>query len=50
MNTLHCYRRRADAYREARTFWRLYIIACTALVLLGTVGGWIGMAIGRAGL
>jgi len=46
----HDYRRRSDAYRDARIFWRIYIAICTALVLLGTAGGWIGMAIGRAGL
>jgi hypothetical protein len=47
---IYDYRRRADEYRDARTFWRIYIAVCTLLILLGTVGGWIGMAIGRAGL
>ena len=47
---MHDQRRRNEAWREARTFWRWYVGAVVTLLLVGTIGGYIGLIAARLGL
>jgi len=45
-----CLRRQHDAWRDARRFWRAYMIAAAVVIVLMTMGGYCGLIAARVGL